>query len=273
MIFREIIKNWLIPPGYIDILSRIRSVPAKRSYLPENVEYKDTYKQGERCFILATGPSIKEEKLNLLKGEACISVSNFFVHEMFNELHPIFHVFAPLHLPLTAKEYKSWLKEAISHTNSDIKFVACHNDFNIINDGGLNNTNKFLYYITGGDFPINFVKGIPPIQTVVHIAIYLAIYLGFKEIYLLGVDHSWILHYGESRHFYEEHQHKLVQLNYSEWIEEDIGKEFESNAILWQIYRKIRTYAHENDIRIINLTKNSLLDIFPKMNLNEIIKA
>src|SRR6185437_6208885 len=46
---------------------------------------------GQRCFILATGPSIKTQPLHLLAGETCISVSNFFVHPDYGLIRPRYH--------------------------------------------------------------------------------------------------------------------------------------------------------------------------------------
>ena len=102
-------------------------------------------------------------------------------------------------------------------------------------------------------------------------AIYLAIYMGFNEIYLLGVDHSWLTHYGTSQHFYEEKDHKFTLHGYSEWIDNHLGDEFKKYVALWDQYLQIRSYCNENGIKIFNLSPNSLLDLFPKASLNEVL--
>lgn len=267
---KKLIRKWLIPVGIWEYFKNLRKKEQTNTpiRLAENEIYKNKFSDVKRCFILATGPSIKDENLELLQNEFCISVSNFFVHEKYSLLKPEFHVFAPLHTPITPDQYLGWINDALINTNFKTTYVICESNRDIVETTlSAHNT---LYYLHGGNFPVDFTDKLPPVQTVVHVAIYLAMYLGIKEIYLLGTDHSWILHYGESKHFYEESKHVLVRQNYSEWTEEDIGKEFENNAILWSIYRKIRTYSHTVNTRIVNLSKGSLLDVFERNRLENI---
>ena len=80
---KDFFKKWIIPPGYINILKLFK---AKKSdiIIAENSNLKNSYNNINRCFILATGPSIKNQDLTCLKDEFCISVSNFFVHPLYN---------------------------------------------------------------------------------------------------------------------------------------------------------------------------------------------
>ena len=238
-----------------------------------NKELKDAASDVRRCFILATGPSIKTQDLSGLKDEFCISVSNFFVHPLFRDLQPRYHIFAGAHPPITKEQIVNWWKDANVHIKGTETNILLHaNDKKVRDEFSLFDDQQVWYYLEGGKFPVNFAKQIPPFQTVVHIALYLALYLGIKEIYLLGVDHSWLLHYGESMHFYQEEQHALHRANYREWSEvKDIGDEFETHTVLWKIYRNIRAEAKKKGASIFNATPGSLLDIFPRVNLESLI--
>lgn len=229
----------------------------------------------KRCFILATGPSIKEQNLDGLENESCISVSNFFVHPLFHKIKPHYHVFAGWHPPITPEQMGEWWADATSHFKETSLNVFIHaRNKNIKERFSVFSQQPVYYYLDGGDFPIDFTKAIPPVQTVVHIAIYLAMYLGFKEIYLLGCDHSWLLHYGTSQHFYKEEEHSFTRNNYSEWSEvKDIGYEFKTYADLWNIYRKIRFEAQKENCKIFNATPQSILDVFPRVNFSEVINS
>jgi hypothetical protein len=58
-----------------------------------------------------------------------------------------------------------------------------------------------------------------------------------------------------------ENESVLVQSGYDEWKGVNLLKEFKSHVNLWEIYQEIKTnYTGE----IINLNKNSFLDIFKK---------
>ncbi|MFI5153329.1 MAG: hypothetical protein ACHQET_08360 [Chitinophagales bacterium] len=242
--------------------------------LKGNAPLENTAKESRRCFILATGPSIKSMDLSGLENEFCISVSNFFVHPLFNKIRPSYHIFAGIHPPITNMQVGNWWEDAANamEGNARTKVFINARDKKIQDEFSAFRNRPVHYYLEGGRYPVNFTKQLPEIQTVVHIAIYLATYLGIKEIYLLGCDHSWILHFGKSSHFYHESQHALTRNNYSEWSEiKDIGEEFRSYAVLWDIYRQIRTQALNKGVKIFNATPSSLLDIFPRRDLNEIL--
>jgi hypothetical protein len=233
-------------------------------------------KESNRCYILATGPSINKMDLAGLENEFCISVSNFFVHPLFKRIKPRFHIFAGTHPPLTNQQVGDWWQDATNHLNGNDKTGILINarDKKIEEEFKVFTGHKVYYYLEGGNYPIDFCKQLPEIKTVVHIAIYLAIYLEMKEIVLLGCDHSWLLHFGQSQHFYQESEHALVRNNHNEWsVASDIGDEFRSYADLWDIYRKIKNESKKKGVTIYNATPGSLLDIFPRKDLNELLNV
>ena len=239
-----------------------------------NKQLKNKYAGVKRCFIIATGPSINTVDLTKLQGEFIISVSNFFVHKDFQRLHPKYHIFAKSHKPITFEQFSAWLSDADKYfTDPELAVVLSEYDNNIVKAAALFKEHETYYYTYGGSFPVNFSKPLPPMKTVVHLAIYLAIYMGIKEIYLLGVDHDWVLNYGKSRHFYKENEHAMNRNSYDEWsYTEDIGVEFRNLAKLWDTYRMIRRECNRRGIKIYNSTPGSLLDIFPFRLIYEIFK-
>ncbi|MEK7575007.1 MAG: hypothetical protein AAB511_02130 [Patescibacteria group bacterium] len=232
---------------------------------------------GRRAFILATGPSIKTQDLSRLQGELCVSVSNFFVHPDFKKISPEYHIFPASHKPITVEQMLDLLRDAEKHFPDGQKIFMSATDKYLVEKFGVFKKQKVYYYLISSSpltaqGMINFSKRLPIIQTSPHIAVYLSLYLDVKEIYLLGVDHDWILHIGETRHFYDEKKSALAQTGYNEWLESDLGTECEAYGRLWKIYRQIRTYATKHKVVIINATTGSLLDVFPRANLEEILK-
>jgi hypothetical protein len=90
-------------------------------------------------------------------------------------------------------------------------------------------------------------------------AIVLALYLGFRKIYLLGLDHDWLVTRGYSPHFYEEPDHMakadLSRFTYTEMIRISLD--------LFETYQKIAKIAAKRGARIVNLSTSSYLDVFP----------
>lgn len=230
---------------------------------------------GERCFILATGPSIKSQNLELLKNEICISVSNFFVHPAYDIIKPKYHCIAPFHLPLVEESWDRWMEDLDKHINlknpdarvlfslSDIKRNTRNNTFN--------STDRYYFDFSGTmqDLSVNGIDLTKPIiapQSVPVMALQAAIYMGFNEIYLLGCDHDWIQHINISRHFYQEDEHAVN--NYHgvnrEWEGSDVESECRAYVTLWQQYKLLRHISNNNNVPIINSTEGGMLDVFPR---------
>lgn len=260
MSFNKFIKNWILPIGYIKCYLALKNTIANfnKSCFYENLKLKNTF-YNQTCFILATGPSLINKDLLYLKNKNCISVSNFFTHNLINDINPLFHVFAPQHEPITREAFKNWILDAHIKLPQETKLFINTNDLNLISSNSFER--DIFAYSEGGTYPIDISKKIPPFQTVVQIAIYLAIYLGFNKIYLLGVDHDSLLNSNKSKHFYKESESVLVQSGYDEFEGTTLLKEFKSHVNLWEIYQDIQ---HNYPGEIINLNKDSFLDIFKK---------
>jgi len=99
---------WTLPPGIEFLLKKTlckmtsKKKNVEKLYLSKKliVQLKDKH-LGERCFILATGPSIQEQDLTVLEGELCIAVSHFFLHKDIKRISPRYHVLAPYHPPFS----------------------------------------------------------------------------------------------------------------------------------------------------------------------------
>ena len=105
MNFRTYIKNlryWCLPVGVENLLRNCVSglnLPRKlRKMLSGNEKFRGCHKN-ERCFILATGPSVNSQDLTVLQNEICISVAEFYHHKDFKTINPMYHVEAPSHDP------------------------------------------------------------------------------------------------------------------------------------------------------------------------------
>jgi hypothetical protein len=97
-------------------------------------------------------------------------------------------------------------------------------------------------------------------QSTSQMAINIALYLGFKKIYLIGFDHDWLATRGQSPHFYNESEQSqsfdLSVYSYTQMIE--------ISRVLFAIYHKLKKNADLDGAQIINLSVPSLLDVFPR---------
>lgn len=274
---KESIKNIpLLGPLFLSLYWHFYVDLKYKKEIKKNSVLKNS-ESGKRCFIIATGPSIKSQDLSVLQGETCISVSNFFIHPDFKKIKPKYHLFVASHPPVTDEQYTTWFRDAEKHFPDGQNVLISVTNKHLVDENGLFKKQNVYYYYLGTkdikkDSPVDFTKPIPTIQTSAQTAVELGLFLGCKELYLLGCDHNWILNIGSVQHFYEEKNNAMTQLGYNGWHNEDLGTEFAACANVWRIYRNIREYITYNKISIYNLTPGSLLDIFPRKNLLDIIK-
>lgn len=275
--FKKNIAYWLIPQGFqaplFNLMERcfhvLKNSNQEKALLNKNLALKDTRK-GERCFILGTGPSIKHQNLKLLQGENCIGVSNFFVHPDYAIIDPEYYCIAPYHLPITEDAWQQWMDE-IEKNTGDAKLFFGMSDKNRNEIHG-RFRNRDIYYLRFGGlwgrktpYDIDISRMVPGPQSVSIMTLYVALYLGFKEIYLLGCDHDWLLHVNKSVHFYHENNHAMEKSGYNEWFQEDLEGQFQDYITLWRQYKGIREIASKVGAQIFNATEGGLLDVFPRV--------
>lgn len=93
--------------------------------------------------------------------------------------------------------------------------------------------------------------------TVTYACIQMAVYMGFQEIYLLGVDFNYSNDlYDEKNHFKGYQSDKKVRLNvvYPERMQ--------------AAYKSARHYAGEHGIKICNATRGGKLEVFERVDFD-----
>lgn len=276
--------NWIIPKGFQMLANSWRKrrelfkrVPFLKSLLSKNYLLMNKH-IGKRCFILATGPSLTKIDIRLLKDEYCIGVSNFYLHPQYAIIKPKYYCIAPFHFPLTENFWFEWMKEIDKRTDDMTNYFFSVNDFFRCTQKNLF-VNRELFFLDFSGSSINnsnkkiidLQKPLLSPQSVPIMALMVAIYMGFSKIYLIGVDHDHLLHYGKSMHFYNESETVASNLSVDEWSNLNLEKEFKNHVILWEQYRKIKEIAEKQGNQIFNATEGGLLDVFTRVKLSDVL--
>jgi len=229
------------------------------SILKRNTNLKNKY--SGRVFILATGSSVGEMDLSGLKKEHTIGVNRFFLHPQYENLDVDFFT-CIVDWNYDKLWSNSWIVEmcflkskrsmkTFLHSSAFTYITNDKVDYEYRNKKSFFNKDNIHYVISGGSLlsadiiqndiakPCNIMSGS------LYFSIGLAIYLGFDEVYLLGVDNS--KHPMRVGHFYDG----LDEV----WDKDRLNSGPNPNQYndMLDKQKKINKFAIENNIKIFNV--------------------
>lgn len=234
----------------------------EKKLIKQNIKFKDIHK-GERCFILGTGPSLGKltsEQVEGLKKEITIGVNSLYKATFTKDLVPSYYaLFDNLYWGEFSNAFTD-IKE--KYSSRCPVFFTDYRAENIIKQMGVVDSTIFLY---GKKYPVNEIhnnicKNMDIAQNVVGTCILIAIYLGFKEIYLLGCDYNSFAHL-QDVHCYNDSDEIIEREN-------RLGFLLKFYAITTEIHYLIAKLAKQRGVKIINATPNSLLDAYQRKDLS-----
>ena len=210
---------------------------------------------GEKCFIVATGPSLRIEDLNVLKEN---NIDTFSMNEIYKAYtntcwRPDYFVAEDYVFLSSYRKNKELNKDdetvfLIGDTNEDV----CKN----------NKKNEYIYHVNyirrdydKTRFATDLTKGTYAGGTVTYECLQWAIYMGYNEIYLLGVDFSY---YGEEKK------------NYAHFFEEKVLTARPATEWVYNSYVSAKDYASQNNVKIYNATRGGKLEVFERVDFDSL---
>jgi hypothetical protein len=246
---------------------------AEKTILQKNITLKNAALR-KRAFLLATGPSVRQEDLKALAGEDCYSVSNFFLHEDINLISPQIHFFAPYHEPLILKNYVEWLQQADMMLPNTTRICLGHSTRQIVQEFNLF-PDREIYYLYLANVGYRNLKAIDLTRPVLApytgplMILPVLLYMGYKVIYLIGCDHTVLRDYKRTiKNFYRpsaDVRKNATDVNAWDGI---IDSHLHSLSVLnqYNVYKKLL-----DNISIVNLSQDSWLDIFEVDTLDRVM--
>ena len=284
---KKVIKN-LIPPLLVDKYKGLINYQYFLKYkklVAQNIDLKDLHK-GERCFLMGSGPSIKKEDLKPLKNEIVFALNNFYVHQDFDEIMSgntkKYYMAAPIHSPQTTDEWKDWLSDMEKNVSKETNMIFGINRYKenikfVFDKYDLFKEHKINWYYTGIDtkesyrFNRKHIDASNMIWNSYSVSVYaivMAIYMGFEEIYLLGMDHDYFLHEDEKdMRMYKDAIHQKDEFKRA------FGDDFYINEFnrQYKIFSQYQSLNLNGNSKIYNASDGGILKIFPKVKLKNIL--
>ncbi|WP_379729947.1 hypothetical protein [Ferrovibrio xuzhouensis] len=281
MSFRKIIKNFL-PHGLYRLavrhVNRRAEAPVVHKLLAANRNLHNA-EAGQRCFILGNGPSVKALDLSLLAGQTVFSVSNGYLHDDYDRIRPRYHCVPQITYGLmTEDDVVRWFDEMHESIGDAILFLS-DTEAELIQRHRLFSGRTVHYLALRDDFDdlqsrriIDLANPVPRVESVPIMVLMIAMYLGFREIVLLGVDHD---HFKSGLYQYAFEPKALAGKDCTVGNDGKVTisryDDFQSLARLWRQYRALRQTAEQNGIRILNATPGGELDEFLRVDFADIL--
>jgi hypothetical protein len=240
--------------------------PSIKKHVGKNKRFLNIHK-GKRCFIIGTGPSINQltdNDIQKLKSEQIIAVNSFFKIEALKEITPSYY--ALIDDVFWRETWVFGYKEIIeNYKDRSFKFITDYRSKKILDNLNLSDETIFLHSkkFPGNSITYDISKNLHVGINVVSSCIQTAIYMGYKEIYLLGCD------YNSFATAVDEHSYDDSDEVYE--INDRLGMLLSFFYQATRIHYLIRDLAKKKNVEIINLTPGSLLDSYPKKHISDII--
>ena len=231
------------------------------------LQYKDKYK-GKKCFVIGNGPSLTPEDLTKIKEKGIKTFASNKVYRIFEstEWRPDFYAMV---------DESVADKECIIQNNKfecEAKFFRRGGWYvyhNIENAIYMNSwySRKFL---DSPAFSEEISEGVYTIATVTYVLLQIARYMGFSEIYLLGMDNKY--KYGMTKDGVVFRNENVLSYFGEVDKNEDLPKTAPATWELDLAYEYADKYSRDHGFRIYNATRGGFLEKFERVSFDEVVK-
>lgn len=216
---------------------------------------------GERCFITCTGPSLLISDLEKLKNEFTFGVNSIITAYAKTSWRPTYYAMVDIYNlgsflkknPVIGGEFSE--RESFFHYRANIKYKTGKEKFCLIN---YSNHKKSRMKKNKYKLSANPGVCIYDCFTVTNMAVQLAIFMGFKEIYIIGADCNYD---PKKMHFIEteiDNKHRNA-----EWLPGAV-------ELSIQGYRSAKVFAEKHGVKIFNATRGGYLEVFDRVDFDSI---
>lgn len=237
-------------------------------YHPELKKYKDMCK-GKRVFVIGSGPSLTIEDLNKLHQNKEICIASNKMYRVYDQTD------------FRADFYVMEDQDAIEDSSEDLKNIPGNlfigDGYHVERPNYVMKEMQYFHTILAfpgflpnyPKFSSDFSKGLYRGGTVTYSSLQLAVYLGAREIYLLGIDHSYVNDPGaEENHFIKNYLTEKEKESFRKRYK--IIRYEADNAT--KAYEAAEIYSRSHGFRIYNATRGGRLEAFERVDLDRLFK-
>lgn len=225
----------------------------------------------KRCFIIGNGPSLTVDDLNMLKNEITFGSNRIFTIYGKTDWRPTFYANQD---QVVLENMLGELNDTVSQ--SELSFISAHN-YSLCGEQ-LKSLNNVLWmakrfspphnnrYGFSSDASKEVIEGL----TITYTCMQLAAFMGFSEIYLLGIDHNYpieidddgniIKNDGSVKAYFGDAMVSMNDINLPKVVE------------MTRAYISAEKYSKENGFRIYNATRGGKLEAFERVDFDKLFE-
>lgn len=222
-------------------------------------KFKDIHK-GERCFIVCTGPSLTMDDLELLKKEITFGMNSLCLVEDKSDFRPTYYgIMDNIVYNKFKDNIERFCKDNMTVFASDriARNNSIPSSWNILPVNVAYHTyDRWFKHNYWCKFSDNIYRLSYDMYSVTHLLIQVAAYMGFKDIYLVGADCTF---------------QKNTRTHFVEYG--TLDKDFDSAEDRCLAgYLPVKEYSDMHDVNVYNATRGGKLELFPRVELNSVVK-
>ena len=215
--------------------------------------------EGNRCFVVATGPSLTIKDLELIKSEISFGMNSCVLSFDKTTWRPDFYaiqdeyVYKKLEQALIDVSEielpETWIGDNLAkkfHVSTHFKAFPLHY------------LDHKMYHCKGYGifkFSDDCYTCVYDAYSIIFSILQMACYMGFKEVYLLGCDCN-----------YNQEKTHFIEYDYKDPKAAIMGDK------LIQAHYRFKQFADSLGVKIINCTRGGKLEVYPRMTLEEVLK-
>ena len=249
---------------YIRIQSFLLEIVAsmrRRGMVDKRYEKIKTYErkfEGKRCFVVATGPSLTLDDIKLLDNEYTFAMNSICKLYPDTDWRPSFYGIQDENVYAELEEILKKEDGVIFASSNLARRFSLPDNFIVYPLNSKYNYFDFRYSDKlHVKFSSNSYSEVYDAYSITFSLLQIAIYMGFKEIYLIGADCNQKV--GQKNHFID-----MKHVENGDKLLTSAKRNIFSHA---EFYK----FAKSKNIKIYNATRGGALEVYPRVTLEEVL--